>query len=186
MINEANFKKIHNGKQTGLYTLKNKNGLIAQITNYGAIIVSIIVPDRNGKMADIVQGYDTIDEYINGNGPYQGAVVGRVANRIGKGRFALCNEEYKLAINNGPNHLHGGITGFSKVVWEVIKTTASSVELHYTSVNGEEGYPGTLNVWIIYKLTDENELRLDYKAMTDETTIVNLASHSYFNLGGEG
>lgn len=186
MINEANFTKTHNGKQTGLYTLKNKNGLIAQITNYGAIIVSIIVPDRNGKMGDIVQGYDTIDEYINGNGPYQGAIVGRVANRINKGTFTLCNEEYKIAINNGPNHLHGGITGFNKVVWDVIKTTPSSVELHYTSVHGEEGYPGTLNVWIIYKLTDENELRIDYKAVTDRTTIVNLASHSYFNLEGEG
>jgi aldose 1-epimerase len=186
MINEANFKKTHNGKQTGLYTLKNKNGLIAQITNYGAIIVSIIVPDRNGNMADIVQGYDTIDEYINGNGPYQGAVVGRVANRIGKGSFILNKKEYKLAINNGPNHLHGGITGFSKVVWDVINTTSASVELKYTSVNGEEGYPGTLTVGLTYNLTDENELQLDYIAITEKTTIVNLASHSYFNLAGEG
>jgi len=186
MINETNFKTALNGKQISLYTLKNKNGLIAQITNFGAIIVSIIVPDRNGKMADIVQGYDTIDEYINGNGPYQGAVVGRVANRIGKGRFTLKNKEYKLAVNNGPNHLHGGITGFNKVVWDVVNQTASSVELHYTSVNGDEGYPGTVNVQVVFTLTDENELRLDYKAVTDETTIVNLASHSYFNLKGEG
>ena len=186
MINESAFKAVHNGKQTGLYTLKNKNGLVAQITNYGAIIVSIDIPDRNGKFADIVQGYDTIGEYINGNGPYMGAVCGRVANRIGKGQFTLNNKTYKLAINNGPNHLHGGITGFNKVVWDVVKSTSDSVQLHYVSVNGEEGYPGTVKVTVTYTLTPENELRLDYRAISDQTTIVNLAGHSYFNLAGEG
>jgi aldose 1-epimerase len=186
MVNEANFKTVHYGKQTRLITLKNKNGLTAQITNYGAIIVSIDVPDRNGKIADVVQGYDTIDEYISGNGPYMGAVVGRCANRIGKGIFTLNNREYKLAINNGPNHLHGGINGFSKVVWEVMETKANMVHLQYISVNGEEGYPGKVKVTVVYTLTDNNELRLDYRATTDSATLLNLASHSYFNLAGEG
>ena len=160
MINEADFKTALNGKQTGLYTLKNKHGLSAQITNYGAIIVSINVPDRHGKFADIVQGYDTIDEYINGNGPYMGAVVGRIANRIGQGKFTLNNKTYTLAINNGPNHLHGGITGFNKVVWDVVKATPGVIQLQYTSKEGEEGYPGTLKVSVTYTLTDDNELRL--------------------------
>ncbi len=186
MLNENNFKTTHNGKQTGLYTLKNKNGLVAQITNYGAIIASIIVPDKNGQMADIVQGYDSINEYINGNGPYMGAIVGRVANRIDKGEFFLNGKKYSLAANNGPNHLHGGKTGFDKVVWDVKKITPSSVELEYVSADGEEGYPGTVKVTVVYTLTDQNELRLDYHAVTDKTTIVNLASHSYFNLAGEG
>src|SRR5512147_39911 len=186
MLNENNFKTVHYGKQTRLVTLKNKNGVTAQITNYGAIIASIIVPDRTGKMADIVQGYDTIAEYISGNGPYMGAVCGRVANRIGKGKFTLNKNDYTLAINNGPNHLHGGLTGFSKVVWDVMETKANMVHLQYVSVNGEEGYPGKVKVTVIYTLTDNDELRLDYKATTDSTTIINLASHSYFNLAGEG
>ena len=186
IIQESSFSATHQGKQTGLYTLKNKNGLVVQITNYGAIIVSIYVPDRSGEMADIVQGYDTIAEYINGNGPYMGAICGRCANRIGKGKFTLKNKTYTLAVNNGPSHLHGGITGFSKVVWDVIQSSANQVQLEYLSVNGEEGYPGNLKVSVTYTLTDENELRLDYLATTDETTIVNLASHSYFNMAGEG
>lgn len=186
MLNENKFKTTYNGKQTGLHTLRNTNGLTAQITNYGAIIVSIFVPDRQGNFADIVQGYDTIEEYINGNGPYMGAVVGRVANRIEKGKFLLDGREFTLAVNNGPNHLHGGITGFNKVVWDVVKSSPSSVELAYTSPDGEEGYPGTLKVWITYTLTDQNELRLDYRSVTDKNSPVNLASHSYFNLSGEG
>ncbi|MDP4223221.1 MAG: aldose epimerase family protein [Bacteroidota bacterium] len=186
MISEKSFEGTHQGKPTGLYTLKNKNGLIVQVTNYGAIIVSIYVPDRKGNLADIVQGYDTVNEYIEGNSPYMGAVCGRVANRIVKGKFTLEGEQYTLAVNNGPNHLHGGIKGFSKVVWDVVKTSPSSVHLEYLSSDGEEGYPGNLKVRVTYTLTDENELRLDYYAATDKTTIVNLASHSYFNLAGEG
>ena len=186
MINEADFKTIHNGKQTGLYTLKNSNGMIAQVTNYGAIIVSIHVPDRNGKFADVVLGYDTISEYINGNGPYMGAICGRIANRIGKGQFTLNNKAYQLAVNSGPNHLHGGITGFNRVVWDVVKSDSASVHFRYKSVDGEEGYPGNLTVNVIYTLTAKNELRLDYSATTEDTTLVNLASHSYFNLAGEG
>jgi len=128
IIPEESFKGVHHGKQTSLHTLKNKNGLVAQITNYGGIIVSIQVPDRNGKLADIVQGYDTIGEYINGNGPYMGAVCGRCANRIAKGEFSLSGKKYKLAVNNGPNHLHGGITGFSKIVWDVVKSSPSTLK----------------------------------------------------------
>jgi aldose 1-epimerase len=186
IIQEASFKGMHNGKPTGLYTLKNKNGLTAQIMNYGAIIVSIYVPDRNGNLADIVQGYDTIQEYTQGNGPYMGAVCGRCANRIAKGKFTLADKQYTLAANNGPNHLHGGITGFSKVVWDVMKVSSDQVQLEYVSRDMEEGYPGNLKVSVTYSLTGNNELRLDYLATTDKTTIIALASHSYFNLAGEG
>jgi aldose 1-epimerase len=186
IIAEESFKGAHNGKATSLYTLKNTNGLIAQVTNYGAIIVSIYAPDRKGNLADVVQGYDTIREYIDGNGPYMGAVCGRCANRIAKGKFSLLGKEYTLAVNNGPNHLHGGINGFSRVVWDVVKKTDSSVKMQYVSADGEEGYPGKVIVSVDYSLTDNNELRLDYHATTDKSTVVNLASHSYFNLAGEG
>ncbi|MGA1976688.1 MAG: aldose epimerase family protein [Bacteroidales bacterium] len=186
IISEKSFKAVHDGKTISLHTLKNKNGLVAQITNYGGIIVSIFVPDRKGNFADILQGYDTIGEYIKGNGPYMGAVCGRCANRIAKGKFSLPDKEYSLAVNNGPNHLHGGIKGFSKVVWDVIDSSASSLHLGYLSPDCEEGYPGNLMVSVTYTLTDENELRLDYLAQTDKTTIVNMAGHSYFNLAGEG
>ena len=182
IIAEESFKGAHNGKATSLYTLKNTNGLIAQVTNYGAIIVSIYAPDRKGNLADVVQGYDTIREYIDGNGPYMGAVCGRCANRIAKGKFSLLGKEYTLAVNNGPNHLHGGINGFSRVVWDVVKKTDSSVKMQYVSADGEEGYPGKVIVSVDYSLTDNNELRLDYHATTDKSTVVNLASHSYFNL----
>jgi len=186
IIKEEAFKGTHKGKLTSLYTLKNKNGLIAQITNYGAIIVSLFVPDRKGNMIDIVQGYDTVLEYINGNDPYMGAVVGRCANRIAKGKFTLEGKEYSLAVNNGPNHLHGGKIGYDKVVWDVKNSSSSMVEMQYFSKDGEEGYPGNVNVTVIFTLTDNNELRLDYHAVTDKTTVFNLASHSYFNLAGEG
>lgn len=186
IINEDAFRSSFRGKETGLYTLKNRKGLIAQITNYGAIIVSIYIPDRSGAMADIVQGYDTIQEYINGNGPYMGAICGRCANRIAKGKFNLLDKEYTLAINNGPNHLHGGLKGFSMKVWDVISASSSSVRMEYLSVDGEEGYPGNLKVSVTYTLTDNDELKIDYSATTDKTTVINLASHSYFNLAGEG
>ncbi len=186
IIPEESFSGVHNGKKTSFHTLRNKNGLVAQVTNYGAIIVSIYVPDRDGNMSDIVQGYDTIKEYIDGNGPYMGAVCGRCANRIGKGKFNLLGKEFYLAVNNGPNHLHGGITGFNRVTWDVVKSSPSSIQMLYLSADGEEGYPGNLRVSVTYTLTEKNELRLDYSASSDKTTIVNLASHSYFNLAGEG
>jgi aldose 1-epimerase len=186
IIPEESFRSVHKGKATSLYTLKNKNGLIAQVTNYGAIIVSIYAPDREGNITDVVQGYDTIREYIDGNGPYMGAVCGRCANRIAKGKFSLLGKEYTLAVNNGPNHLHGGITGFNRVVWDVVKKTDSSVKMEYISPDGEEGYPGKVKLSVTYTLSNENELRLDFNATTDKSTVVNLASHSYFNLSGEG
>ena len=173
-------------RTTGLYTLRNKNGLVAQVTNYGAIMVSIFVPDRNGTLTDVVQGYDKIAEYINGNSPYMGAVCGRCANRISRGKFTLLGKEYTLAVNNGPNHLHGGIVGFSKVVWDVTDVSESGVKMEYFSADGEEGYPGNLKVSVKYTLTDTNELKINYLATTSKTTVVNLAGHSYFNLAGEG
>ncbi len=186
IIPEENFKCTHNGKQVSLYTLRNKNGFVAQITNYGAIIVSIFTPDRNGQFTDIVLGYDKITDYIQKNSPYMGAICGRCANRIAGGKFILDDIEYSLPVNNGPNHLHGGITGFNKVVWDVIDFSRSALKLKYLSRDGEEGYPGNLNVIVTYSLTDENELKIDFLATTDKTTIVNLAGHSYFNLSGEG
>lgn len=186
IINEEAFKAVHNDKPISLYTLRNTRGMIAQITNYGAILVSVIVPDRQGNFTDVVQGYDNIRDYLQGNDPYMGAIVGRCANRIAKGKFTLEGKEYSLAVNNGPNHLHGGKTGFDKVVWEVKNSSPSRLELTYFSKDGEENYPGNLNVTVIYTLTEDNELRLDFKATTDKTTVVNLAGHSYFNLAGEG
>ena len=186
IIREESFKGVHNGKPTGLFTLRNKNGLVAQITNYGAIIVSIFVPDRKGNFTDIVQGYDNISDYISGNSPYMGAVCGRCANRIAGGKFSLAGKQYSLAVNNGPNHLHGGIKGFNKVVWHVVDASKSGIKMEYFSVDGEEGYPGNLKISVTYTLTDANELRTEYYATTDKTTVVNLAGHSYFNLAGEG
>lgn len=186
IIAESSFKTKHQDKDISLYTLKNKNGLVVQITNYGAIIVSLYVPDRNGKLADIVQGYDNITDYIEGNGPYMGAVCGRCANRIAGGKFTLNDKEYVLAVNNGPNHLHGGNKGFDKAVWDVVHASTGQLKLEYLSEDGKEGYPGNLRVSVNYSLTDQDELKIDYLAFTDKTTIVNLTSHSYFNLAGEG
>jgi aldose 1-epimerase len=148
--------------------------------------VSILVPDRQGKLADIVLGYDTAEEYIKGNGPYMGAVVGRCANRIAKGKFSLKGVDYTIAVNNGPNHLHGGIKGFSKVVWDVACKAGNFVTFEYYSADGEEGYPGDVRVAVTYTLNDNNELIMEFSATTDKTTVFNLAGHSYFNLAGEG
>ncbi len=186
LINEDAFVATVDGRQTALFTLRNSNGLVAQITNFGATIVSIFVPDKKGKFSDIVQGLDNIQDYINGNGPFMGALCGRCANRIAGGRFILEGKEYNLAKNNGPNHLHGGLKGFNKVVWDVLESSDNRVVFFYLSKNGEENYPGNLKVQVTFTLTNDNELVLDYEATTDQTTIVNLASHSYFNLGGEG
>jgi aldose 1-epimerase len=188
-IKEEAFNGKFKGKNTCLLTLKNKNGLVVQITNFGAKIVSLYVPDRKGNLADIVLGYETIDEYIKGN-PYFGAICGRYANRIAGGRFIIDGHTYQLPVNNGPNSLHGGPEGFNNQVFDsgaVIKSRdAESVEMTYQSTDGEMGYPGTLSFKVTYTLTNNNELRLDYKATTDKTTHVNIASHSFFNLAGEG
>jgi aldose 1-epimerase len=186
IIPASSFSTTYLGKTISLYLLKNKNGLKVQITNYGAIIVSIYVPKPNGEVVDIVQGYDNIGDYLKGNRHYMGAVCGRFSNRITKGKFSLKGREYTLAVNNGPNHHHGGNKGFDKVIWDVVQYSENQLELHYLSKDGEEGYPGNLKVAVTYILTDENELRIDYQAVTDKSTPVNLTSHSYFNLAGAG
>ncbi len=173
-----------------LYTLTNSEGITVKITNFGAIISSIIVPDRNGNMGDIVLGYDNVEGYINAvDKPYFGAIVGRYGNRIAKGTFTLNGSEYTLATNNGENHLHGGVIGFDKVVWDAKPITGESwtgLELTYAAKDGEEGYPGNLDVQVIYKLFDDNTLAVEYFATTDKATPVNLTQHSYFNLKGHG
>ena len=188
-IKEEAFKGKFKGKDTALFTLKNKNGLVAQITNFGAKIVSIYVPDRSGNFTDIVLGFETIDEYINGN-PYFGAICGRCANRIANGKFILEGKEYQLPVNNGPNSLHGGPEGFNNQLFDAKAVTkvkdGESVEMSYKSKDGEMGYPGNVLFKVTYTLTDNNELKLEYEATTDKLTHVNIASHSYFNLAGEG
>ena len=158
------FEKTVDGKQIGLYTLTNKSGSEVALTNYGAKIVSIMVPDKTGKYIDVVLGHPSIEEYLTSEEPYFGAVCGRTANRIANGRFTLDGKEYQLAVNNGPNALHGGIKGFNAVVWDVKNIAPNSIELFYLSPDGEEGYPGNLSVTVIYLLTDDNALEISYKA----------------------
>lgn len=180
------FEEIVDGKQTGLYTLTNQTGTEVTFTNYGAKIVSLMVADQNGILTDVVLGHPSIGEYLTSEEPYFGAVCGRTGNRIANGRFTLEGKVYQLAVNNGPNSLHGGLKGFNAVVWDVKKITANSIELFYLSADGEEGFPGNLSVTITYILTDDNALDIHYQATTDKTTILNLTNHSYFNLSGQG
>jgi aldose 1-epimerase len=171
-----------------LYTLTNANGMEARIMTYGGTVVSLKVPDRHGKLGDVVLGYETLDGYLK-NSPYFGAIIGRYGNRIGKARFSLNGKEYTLGKNNGENTLHGGIKGFGTVVWkakEVKSKDGGGLELTYLSKDGEEGFPGNLPVTVTYTLTSQNELKIEYSASTDKTTVVNLTNHSYFNLAGEG
>lgn len=170
---------------TNTYTLKNRNGVEASITNYGGAVTSLKVPDRAGVFGDVVLGYETIEEYMR-NPRYFGALIGRHANRIARGKFSLNGVEYQLATNNGANHLHGGNRGFDKQVWTVTESAADTLRLRYFSADGEENYPGNLTVDVEYSLNDENELRIEYHATSDKDTIVNLTNHSYFNLAGEG
>lgn len=171
-----------------LYTLKNKAGVTVKVTNYGAIITSIQVPDRNGKMADIALGYDRLKDYMNAvDKPYFGAVVGRYGNRIANGEFELNGKTYSLATNNGANHLHGGVIGFDKVVWDAdYDRKGNRLTLSYLAKDGEEGYPGNLDLQVSYHLTEKNELEVDYRATADQATPVNVTQHTYFNLKGEG
>ncbi|HEX8774042.1 MAG TPA: aldose epimerase family protein [Pyrinomonadaceae bacterium] len=180
------FGKTADGTPVEIYTLTNAHGLEAQIMTYGGIVVSLKVPDRSGRMADVVLGYDTLEGYLKDNGPYMGALVGRYANRIANGRFTLGGVEYTLAKNNGENHLHGGLKGFDKVVWKATPLRNGGLRLTYLSKDGEEGYPGNLSVTVTYSLTNNNELRIDYGATTDKETVLNLTHHSYFNLAGAG
>jgi aldose 1-epimerase len=182
--NPDSFRDTVNGYPTGLYFLHNGN-LTAAITNYGARVVSLIVPDKNSNPTDVVLGYDSIGKYIHQPDTYFGAIVGRYGNRIGQAKFKLNGKEYTLYKNNGPNTLHGGKKGFDAVVWTARKLDTATLRLTYLSKDGEEGYPGNLNVTVIYTL-DSNGLRIDYDATTDKPTVLNLTNHSYFNLNGQG
>jgi aldose 1-epimerase len=180
------FGAMPDGTQVDVYTLKNANGIEARAITYGGIITSLKAPDRSGAVADIVLGFDSIDGYLKGH-PFFGAIIGRYGNRIGRARFTLDGREYTLAANNGPNHLHGGLKGFDKVLWTAQPVSwRNAVTFSRTSPDGEEGYPGALNVQVTYQLTDKNELVVEYQATTDKATPVNLTQHSYFNLAGDG
>jgi aldose 1-epimerase len=187
-IKKGAFGKTADGKAVEIYTLKNSKGAETQIITYGGTVVSLKMPDKNGKYADIVLGYDSIADYEKGQS-YFGALIGRFGNRIGKGKFTLDGKEYTLAKNNGENHLHGGLKGFDKVIWKArssIGADGANLELSYSSRDGEEGYPGKLSVKVVYTLTENNELKIVYAATTDKNTVVNLTHHSYFNLAGAG
>ncbi len=184
-LDANNFKKTIDGKQNDLYFLKNGNIEMA-VTNFGGRIVSLCVPDKDGKMADVVLGFKSIDEYLNAKEAFHGALIGRVGNRIAKGQFQLDSVTYVLPQNNGVNHLHGGPKGFHNQVWETKSVTDTSLVLTYLSADGEMGYPGNLEVEVTYSLSPNNEMTIDYQAVTDKSTPVNLTNHAYFNLGGEG
>ncbi len=184
-IEQREFGKV-DGKTARLFTLTNANGLVAKITDYGTILTELWVPDKNGVMTDVVLGFDNLESYLKGH-PYFGAIAGRCANRIAKGKFTLDGKTYQLATNNRPNHLHGGVKGFDKHVWDAEpKTTPEgpALVLSRTSPDGEEGYPGTVKATCTYTLTNANELKVEFTATTDKPTIVNLAHHTYWNLGG--
>ena len=188
-ITKDSFGQMSNGTDVDIYTLVNAKGNEVKITNYGGIIVSLKVPDRDGNLGDVMLGYDSVEEYIKDNSPYFGALIGRYGNRIGKGKFELDGKTYTLATNNGENHLHGGNVGFDKVLWdakEIIVKGCPGLELSYLSEDGEEGYPGNLKVTVKYVWTNDNALEIHYKANTDKPTVVNLTSHGYFNLAGKG
>ncbi|PYU51475.1 MAG: galactose-1-epimerase [Acidobacteria bacterium] len=185
---KKSFGKTPDGQPADLFVLTNKNGAEVSITNYGGAVVSLKVPDRGGKLADVVLGYDGIDGYVNDKS-YFGALVGRYGNRIGHAQFVLDGKTYTLAKNNGENSLHGGVKGFNKAVWTaktLSKKDGQSLELSYLSKDGEEGFPGNLKVTVTYTWTDANALKIEYSATTDKKTVVNLTNHSYFNLAGQG
>ena len=188
MVTRAPFGRMPDGRPVDVFTLTNGHGLEMRAISYGAIIVSLHAPDRAGHLDDVVLGHDDLAGYL-GASPYFGAVVGRYANRIARGRLPLDGQLHQLAINDPPNHLHGGARGFDKVIWDAeedASATAASVTFRYASPAGEENYPGTLRAAVTYTLTDGDELRVDYSARTDGTTVVNLTQHSYFNLAGGG
>lgn len=185
-ISQNHFGVTTDGDSVTQFIFSNSNGLEVRIMNYGGIVTHLKVPDKNGKIEDVVLGYDNLEDYIKAT-PYFGAIVGRYGNRIAKGKFTLDGIEYKLAINNNENHLHGGIKGFDKVVWdaETFKNENSvGLKLHYLSKDMEEGYPGNLDVSVVYMIKESNEIEIDYSATTDKKTVVNLTQHSYFNLTG--
>jgi aldose 1-epimerase len=180
------FEKTIDGKPVDLYILKNKNNVEAAITNYGGRLVSLLVPDMNGKMTDVVVGFNSIEGFENPNDAYYGATVGRFGNRIAKGKFTLDGKQYTLFTNNGANSLHGGKKGYQAVVWDAKQLNDSTLELTYLSKDMEEGFPGNLNIKVTYSLTGDNGFKCEYEATTDKKTVINLTNHSYFNLNGEG
>jgi len=184
-LNAADFQKTVNGKQVGLYFLKNGELKVA-ITNYGGRIVSLCAPAKNGEMADVVVGFKSIDDYLKAKGIYHGAIIGRVAGRIANGKFDLNGKSYSLSLNSPPNHLHGGVNGFHNQVWDVSSVNDTSIVLTYISVDGEMGYPGNLTIKATYTLNSKNELSLELAATTDKSTPINLTNHAFFNLAGEG
>ena len=186
LVKKELFGTLQNGEDIYSYTLTNNSGMSATIINYGATVVKLKVPDKNGKTEDVILGYDSLSGYVKG-ASYFGGIVGRYGNRIAKGRFTLDGKEYQLPLNNGPNSLHGGTIGFNKRVWkaEELNGNNPALQLTYVSVDGEEGYPGTLTLIVTYSLTDKNGLKIDYKATTDKATILNPTNHCYFNLTGD-
>ncbi len=180
------FYKVVDGKQVKLFTLRNENGLEMSVTNYGGRIVTLMVPDRSGKLEDIVLGYDNLDGYLNSNEQYFGAAIGRYGNRIANGKFMLDNKPFNLPVNNPPNCLHGGVKGFSAQVWDAVQNNEKELELTLISPDMDQGFPGELKVMMIYRLTDKNEVEIYYSAKTNKPTVINLTNHTYFNLHGAG
>lgn len=185
MVNEESFATLYKKRRVTLCNLRNPNGMRVQVTNYGAKIVSLWAPDKDGRMADVVLGFNTFDEWKNQE-TYFNAIIGRYANRIKDGRFTLDGKEYQLPQNNGGNSLHGGIVGFNERVWEIVGQTPYSVSMHLVAEDGEEGFPGKMDIYVTYLLTRENSLKIIYEAKTDKPTICGFTNHAYFNLKGEG
>ena len=183
-LKRENFQAVVQGKETDLYTLTNANGVEVSITNYGGAIVAIMVPDKQGIMANVIQGHDTIQGVVESPEPFLSTLVGRYGNRICKGKFTMNGKEYSLAVNNGPNHLHGGPTGFHARVWDAEQINAQELVLRYVSAYYEEGFPGELAMTVKYSLTDDNELCIDYRGTTNKKTVVNMTSHGFFSLAG--
>lgn len=180
------FQKEIDGKKTSLYTLKNKNNAEAVFTNYGGRLVSLLIPGRDKKLVDVVVGFKSVADYEKSTEPYFGATIGRFGNRIAKGKFSLAGKQYQLFTNNGQNTLHGGKKGYQYVVWDAKQINGQTIQFDYLSKDGDENFPGNLKVSVTYTLTDDNELKMDYQATTDKTTVVNLTNHAFFNLNGEG
>ncbi|MES2325631.1 MAG: aldose epimerase family protein [Pseudomonadota bacterium] len=187
-ITTAAFGYLPDGRPATLYTLTNRNGLVIKVTDFGGIITALHTPDRDGVMADIVLGYDSVEPYFD-DGTYFGALIGRYGNRLREGRFTLDGKEVQLPVNNGANHLHGGLDGFHRMLWRVLpfqEGDSVGLTLMRRSVDGEQGYPGNLDVTVVYELNGDDELIISYDAVTDKATPVNLTQHSYFNLAGGG
>ena len=186
-LSQKDFQKEISGKRTNLFILKNKKGMEVAVTNYGCAILSIMVPDKNSKYDNVILSHDSIDKVINSPEPFLSTTIGRYGNRIAKGKFTLFGEEHQLSINNGPNSLHGGPTGFHARIWDATQTDESTIQFEYTSLDGEEGFPGNLKIEMTYRLEEDvNALNIEYRATTDKATVVNLTNHGFFNLSGIG